>query len=611
MTTQALNQPIKNKGPNKHRYFWRLMRATPLASLVVVIFNTLHNTLPLLFGLIMQAFFDTLSGQANIGWNVWTLVALFLATRVAVQVAEMGAAGSSAYQYFLVETLLRRNLFRGILEAVGFHPPLSSGEIVNRYEEDTAAVSEPVFIATYGIGLFIATGAALWIMLRINVLLTIVAFAPALLAFLLMNRMRKRIEVAHESARNASEQVSGMLTQLLHSVQALQVAGAEDAAVQRFAQLGDVRQHSSVRDEVLNTVVRTLNETTVSLATGLLLLFAAGLMRAGSFTVGDFALFISYSGGGMIDEMVYWVGRLLRNYQRGQVSWDRLFALLPASQRDRLVDTKPPHLHGALPVLQPMIKTEADALHELRIRDLGYRHPESETGSGHGIEAVNLSVRKGEFVVITGRIGSGKSLLLQTLLGLLPKSSGSITWNGQPVDDLPSFFTPPRCAYTPQTPWLFSDSVGENILMGLPAESVDLEAAIESAVLSDDIAQLEQGLETMVGPRGVKLSGGQIQRTAAARMFVRGGAQGADLLIFDDLSSALDVETEMLLWQRLCARVDRPACLVVSHRRAALQQADQIIVLKEGRVIDQGALNELLARCDEMQRLWQGEVESG
>ncbi len=600
MTSDYLQQ----KNGIKQRYFWRLMGATPLASLVVVIFNTLHNVLPLFFGLIMRAFFDLLSGQANVGWNVWTLVALFLATRVAVQIAEMGAAGSSAYQYFLVETLIRRNLFRGILQAAGFQLPLSSGEIVNRYEDDTAAVSEPVFIATYGIGLFIATGVALWVMLRINVWLTLVAFAPALLALVLMNRMGKRIEVAHESARNASEQVSGMLTQLLHGVQALQVAGAEESAVQRFVQLGDQRQQTNVRDQVLNTVVRSLNETTIGLASGLLLLFAAGLMRSGNFTVGDLALFISYSGGGMIDEMVYWVGRLLRGYQRGQVSWDRLFALLPLSAQDKLVDTQPPHLHGDLPVLQPLVKNAADRLDELRISDLTYRHPES----GRGIEAINLRLRKGEFVVVTGLIGSGKSVLVQTLLGLLPKSAGLITWNGVSVSDPASFFIPPRCAYTPQIPRLFSESVRENILMGLPAERVDLDAAIQSAVLGDDIAQLEQGLETVVGPRGVKLSGGQIQRTAAARMFVRGGTQGADLLIFDDLSSALDVETEKLLWERLFAQTERPTCLVVSHRRAALQQADHIVVLKDGQLEDEGTLKELLERSTEMQRLWQGEV---
>ena len=161
----------------------------------------------------------------------------------------------------------------------------------------------------------------------------------------------------------------------------------------------------------------------------------------------------------------------------------------------------------------------------------------------------------------------------------------------------------PRCAYTPQVARLFSDTLRENILLGLPADQRALDVALHAAVLETDVPQLERRLETMVGPRGVKLSGGQIQRTAAARMFVR----RADLLIFDDLSSALDVETEQTMWERLFAQRDQaPACLVVSHRRAALQRADQILLLKDGRVEESGRLDELLGRSEEMRRLWRG-----
>jgi ATP-binding cassette subfamily B protein len=349
---------------------------------------------------------------------------------------------------------------------------------------------------------------------------------------------------------------------------------------------------------VFNEVLVSVFRNTTNLGTGVMLLIAAQAMRSGAFTVGDFALFVSYLDS--IAALTGVVGMLLAGYRQAGVAVERMQYLMQGAPPAQLVQHGAVYLRGALPAVRAIPRGAADQLERLDAVGLTYHYPDT----GRGITGISLHLAGGSFTVVTGRIGAGKTTLLQVLLGLLAADGGEIRWNGTRVADPAAFFVPPRCAYTAQVPRLFSETLRDNILLGLPEEQVDLPGALHRAVLDPDLAAMNEGLDTVVGPRGVRLSGGQVQRAAAARMFVRDPA----LLVVDDLSSALDVETEALLWARVVER-EAAAILAVSHRRAVLSRADQVIVLKEGRVDAAGMLADVLAASEEMRQLWRGDLQ--
>lgn len=432
------------------------------------------------------------------------------------------------------------------------------------------------------------------IMVRIDAIISFAVILPLVAVVGVSQIVRHRLQKYHRASRAATGDVTGFLGELFGAVQAVKVAGAEQRVLRRFDTLNEARLENTVRDQVFQASLGAMYWNTAQLGTGVILLLAAGAMRSGSFTVGDFALFVSYlqSLSSIPFSIGYWIAR----YRTYAVNFERMSELLNGAPLQALVEASPTHMRGPYPTVPIPLKGPGDRLDRLEARGLGYLFP----GSDRGIKDVSFVVERGELVIVTGRIGSGKSTLLRLTLGLLPRDRGEIRWNGLVLDDPGTIPVPPRAAYTPQVPRLFSESLRDNILLGLPSDRFNLDEAVELAVLDQDVAVMQNGLNTLVGPRGVRLSGGQIQRAAAARMFVC----EPELLVMDDLSSALDVETEALLWDRIFERRESTV-IAVSHRRAALRRADRIVILEDGRVAADGPLEELLRDSSAMRDLWE------
>ncbi|EFH80484.1 ABC transporter ATP-binding protein [Ktedonobacter racemifer] len=577
---------------------WSLFRFRPQVYLSLIACWLITFAMPLLAGELLRIFFDNVASTAPLRWEsallLWLLVSL--------------VSPALRPLIFFLEPLMDQEAIALLTKNILLHLftlpatqalSLSSGDAVSRLRDDTREIGVFMIWSAVFFGRILFICGALVIMLRINVLITLVSLLPITGIILLNSVLMTHVQRYRHASRATTSEVTTCIGNIFQSAQAIKVATAETAIIAHFRRLNAQRRHVALRERVFWEIMQSFMSNMLNLVTGLIILVSAQVIASGTLSVGTFLLFVVYAQ--LLMACFSTFGMLIARYRQLGVSFERLGAFLQGAPLSSLIAPVQTHLHGALPEIKPVARMAEQSFRQLDVEDLSYQYPHAQ----RGITDVSFRLRRGTLTVITGGIGSGKTTLLRVLLGLLPRQEGIVRWNGTLIEDLAAFLVPPHSTYTPQQPRLFSGSIRENLLLVPPYSEEEVEQAIYHAVLTPDLLAMHEGIETVIGPRGVRLSGGQVQRVAAARMF----AHNADLLLFDDLSSALDVETEQTLWQRLAERRD-VTCLAVSQRRILLQRADTILVLKDGTLIAQGTYTDLLATCPEFQRLWHGEASS-
>ena len=572
----------------------KIIKDNPLTFFMSYLTSQAQCIFPVITGLIMREIFNCYDKPKS-GVTVWWLIGFFIAMLLGRIVAVYFNSITNPKGRFVAGSVIRINLLNKIMEEPGaLGLKKSNGDTLNSFRDDVNQIEEfggATFVEFISMTVFASL--CLGILLKTNYKITLLVLTPMIAVILIVRAAGKRITKYRKDNRKATGIVSSAIGEMFTNIQAIKVFGAEKTVKANFIALNKDREKYAIKDSLFSQFLSTIFENILSIGTGFILIVMASSIKDGSFRLGDFTIFTYYMN--FLSFFIQDFGDLIAKLKQISVSFKSLTSISDVVSKDSLVADTKLYLKGDIPKAPQQPLEEKDKLNTLELENVTFLYPETKGG----VENVSFKIEKNTFTVVTGRVGSGKTTLLRTMLGLLKHQEGNFYWNKNKIHKPDETFIPPRVAYSPQIPHFFSATVEENILLGRDNKNSSVENAVHLAVMEKDLENLQKGLATAIGTNGVKLSGGQQQRLSAARMFAR----DTELFVFDDISSALDVETEATLWTRLFERKNA-TCIAVSNRRAALKRADNIILLKDGKVEAQGKLDELLDRSEEMRLIW-------
>jgi len=470
---------------------------------------------------------------------------------------------------------LRRALFEALQsQGSAFFNRYSIGDMMTRAVADISLVQRLISMGTILLVILVyATLVGFGFMLYLSPGLTLLLLPPLPLVFFYARWSSQQMAVASQEVQDRLSELGTHVQENLSGIRTIQAMVQEDNEVRRFAATNQRYASAFYRQARVNSLMAAWMPSLAAVCSITILGYGGKLVLDGAMTVGELVAFFMYVS--MVVQPFRVAGFMINLFQRAAVACDRLFEVLD----------RPPEIDDS-----PSGRTPAHIAGHIELRGLSYHYPGS---TARVLDRIDLDVAEGEFVAVMGRVGAGKSTLLKALLRLLDSEPGAVLIDGHPIADYPLAQLRRELVLVPQEPFLFAEPLRDNLTYDDPQrDDAEIWQAAEAADLAATIRALPDGLDTLVGERGVTLSGGQKQRAALARGLIR----SSPVLLLDDCFSSVDTGTEEHILRALRRLRAGRTTVLVSHRVSTVRHADRIVVLEAGRIVELGSHEQLLAR---------------